>query len=198
MDEHKGIQFLLKAIEDTQNTIRFVDTKAGLVLVGLTILSTFIVKFAEFTWQLLQENITFILLIVILMAIFTILVLIIAALACFKAINPLSSPVRHIDYDGPSIKLPFYLWDIKPKPTFISDLLFEKPSSKLVHNIEELKSSYSNATDQEIVESLTIELAKLSYIREKKIFRVNKGITLFELGFIAWIATSVIFKLIGF
>jgi len=184
------IEYLYKAIEDSQNTIRFTDTKASLLLVGLTIIATFMTSFCNILNPLISLPSNFIKVITLLLGFITLACFITSAFISFKAINPLSSPTVHIEPSKQPVKIPFYLFSIIPKLKW-KDTLCEFKSSKLNYKIDELFGFYSTATENDIIYSLTYELAKVSYIREKKIFRVNKAIGLFKIGIILWLITSL-------
>ena len=195
MELEKKIEFLYKAIEDTQNSIRFGDTKAGFILVGLTVISSYLSGYVNTLWQLMSYKLNFGVLIAILAGILTLTLFVLSGLTSFKAINPLSSPVEHIISEGGSPKILFYLWEIKPRMSF-RDLLIERCDSKINYKVSELEQAYSAAGCEDIIESLTFELAKVAYIREKKLFRVSKAVTLFQWGIVFWLISMVLFKLL--
>lgn len=187
------IEFLYKALEDAQNTIRFTDTKAGLVLVGLTIIATFMGDFCSTLIDLMIIPLNFLILCKITAAVIAIVSFIISAFIIFKAINPLSSPTDHVILENYSVSIPFYLFSISPKMGW-KDSLIELDKSKLDYSVKDLCNLYNSATEDDIIGSLTYELTKVSYIREKKIFRVNKAISFFKVGIIFWIASMILFK----
>lgn len=190
----KQIEFLYKAIEDAQRTIRIIDTKAGFILVALGIITPYLSYFANTLWPLMLLKLNFYVLIEIILGISSLSIFLAVALICFKAINPLSSPVQHINTGGCMTNIPFYLWDIQPKMGY-RDLLTEKCDSILNHNVSELAENYRQSSEGDIIKSLSLELAKLSYIREKKIFRVNKSISLLRIGILLWLLTLFILKI---
>ncbi|AFM43585.1 hypothetical protein Desaci_4759 (plasmid) [Desulfosporosinus acidiphilus SJ4] len=192
MSESKPqLEYLYKALEDAQNTIRFTDTKAGIIIVASGVLSAYLVPLGRSLIDNIKNPLTFYSLVTFVVAIICLVSFLFTLLITIKAINPMSSPVRHIFMDGLTTKVPFYLYKIDPEPS-LWDCLSERNNSKLDHSSNEIfESLMKDQNSEEITKSLVLEVCKVSYIREKKIYRVNMAFVFFALGFITLFISSI-------
>jgi len=159
----RKIEFLYAAINDAQELIRFIDTKTAIVIgvIGAFIVGLFscfgnIVLYAcslsILTWLLLALVIVF---------------LFISIWIILKIIKPINNPKDNILMDN---------MDDLPINFFISSnnysnalyLFFNLKGSKLSEGLKIYIERLKNITDEDIVNVLTFELFKVSYIRNLK------------------------------
>ncbi|TCM92710.1 hypothetical protein EV294_10898 [Paenibacillus sp. BK033] len=195
------LEYMYKAIDDTQQTIRFLDTKATAVQVGGIFLAAYLAKIGKHMLLHASEAQTMWTILAYLLGITFYSLLIGTILIAFKAINPMSAPHEHIKNENPILQsnIQYYLWDIKPKPTFV-DLFFERSKSKLNHNVSSFYSSLitsPNGQDDDLLKSLVIEFHKLSYIKAKKMFRVSRAILLLKWSIIVVIPLHIAYYYLG-
>lgn len=162
--QEKKIEFLYKALEDAQQTIRFVDTKTSVTtfVVGLiaALLSSGLSDFSNYFWNmtpLLQAlSITLILSIAILIAL---------TIHCaIQVVFPKTNPSDHV-VKTTALKNIFYLYDVSS-----------------VNGIDVINPTYeefilklnSIASTDDIIGELAYELQKVSYISESKIAKVKE------------------------
>jgi protein-S-isoprenylcysteine O-methyltransferase Ste14 len=162
--QEKKIEFLYKALEDTQQTTRFVDTKTSVTtfVVGfiVAILSTGLSDFSDYFWNMPPR----------IQAIFIILILsvvIFIALTIHCAIQvvfPKTNPSEHV-VKTTALKNLFYLNEIK-----------KNNGITVIHpTYEDYILAFNSITGAEdIICELAYELQKVSYIRESKIAKVRE------------------------
>lgn len=191
MDNSYKFEYLYKAIEDAQNTIRFTDTKAAAILAFCGIFVATMTSIGNFMLNAINETITILLLVTYMLGAAFYILIFTAVFIAFKSINPMSSQVSHIN-NSLSTKTPFYLWKVTPKMKFV-DLFIERNTSKLDYSTEEYLQKLSDeSAEYELLKSLIIELHKVSYIREKKIFRVNRSIMYFKTSLVILVPLVVL------
>ncbi|OKO87772.1 hypothetical protein BRO54_3799 [Geobacillus proteiniphilus] len=195
----KQFEFLKEAINDTQNTIRFIDSKASAVIVLWSIVITALVstysKWIEWLRQFYKNEghleILFITLILLGMAICFILSL----LLVYRTLLPNNSPVEHLKLNEVNLKENYFISSTDNKMSFF-DLFRRNPKIKLRKPTKEFILDIKQLTDEQIIEEMAIELQKVSAIRLIKLQRVNKGIFFF-LIFIALLTTLIVYSLIS-
>ncbi|SHH16115.1 hypothetical protein [Desulfosporosinus lacus] len=196
MDKKTQLEYLYKSLEDVQGTIRFTDSKAGALIAASGVLSVYQVPLGQAILVHFKLPITIYAICTLVVSTISIFSFISSLLIAFKSINPMTSPEKHILKDNLTANIPFYLNNIVPKQSFI-DCLYERKTSHLKHSakilFEKLKK---DSISEDLLKSLIIELCKVSYIREKKIFRVYSAYRLFALGLLfliisSWMAHSI-------
>lgn len=170
------LDFLYKAIDDAQNTIRFTDTKAGAVIAFWTLVLNVIIQtkdewinfFDEFSKneKLLMFIFIFLLLFYFLRSIWL----------AYLTLVPRLNPRKHIDTNDFNAQDLFFLSETKPeiKGKYLYgnyENLHLKESSKGYHE------KISNLNDLGIEKELILELQKISFIRNIKIARTSTAIT---------------------
>lgn len=167
------INFLYKAIECTQQNIRFTDTKVGMIflLLGIyvSMIGSGLPNFAKYFPNMgacIQA----------LFIIFIILFIIFVGITIFATIMivfPRSNPSEHIaieDHNKP--KGIFYIADLEVNWL---DIFYNRKDMKIKRSFEQYQMDYNNINDLKNIESeLIFELLKVSYIRELKIRRMQK------------------------
>jgi hypothetical protein len=183
-------EFIFKAIEDVQETIRFLDSKAGVIVIFLS--SIFIFLITKLTDQ---STVEFLLsyknmvpmgyykfLEVIAIIIFIKLLFLI--LLTLRIIYPNSSPEKNIDLDFYTPKRIFFLYKLNKK-------------KYIVPTIHEYFSIFHQMDNEDFYKELIFELQKVSYIRHNKSKGLNLVIILFGVFFTLILIYMVIF-FIGF
>lgn len=155
------MEFLLKAIEEVQETNRFLDTKAGVVVVFES--SLLIMVATSLMDQSVSDLITsiqkntstgyFIFLLVFIGVYLA--ALIFHILHTLKVVFPQESPNQHVDVTDFAPRNLFYLYELNKK-----DII--QPS------VMEYAKKLKKMDDVDITNELIYELMKLSYIRKKK------------------------------
>lgn len=160
----KRINYLYQSIQDTQNTIRFLDAKASAVLVVHGILIAATVSAAQRLVPLLRES-----LIGDLLFWTYFLVLIFQALSIYFVIlcvRGRSNPKEAVDKSGLNPKQTFYVHDPGWEDT-TWDVLRKKKSRWRTSSEEQL-AKIAGLNGVGIVNELVFEQLKLSFIRARK------------------------------
>ncbi len=172
--------FLYKALDDGQNTIRFTDTKAAVVIAFWTFfISTlismrgiwfdYIVNLANWT------ELIFIIFLILLMIVYLIRSVILA----YTALVPRSNPGAHIMSEDVQAKGLFYLYGYNlPVPLEPKYLYKNHEDLKLGKKTKEYIEEFKEITEEEVNTEIILELQKISFIRNLKIDRVNESIAL--------------------
>ncbi len=179
------INYLTTALADTQELIRFIDAKTAIVvtIIGAYIIGAFSVldkivmfcdKFSCSFWLTFFGFCVF---------------LIFSILITTKIIKPTDNPYDNIILDEEEKKviprIPFYIAPNVYKNKW--KILFENNKSyKLKQNFSGLKDSLKTATSDDLIDSLSFELLKVSFIRNIKNDRFNVLL-------IALILTTILF-----
>ncbi len=165
----KKIEFLHSAISDAQELIRFIDTKtAGAV----TILGAYTVAFFSKVDKIIKYSSDYsIWFWIFLFA--CIFCLALCILVTVRIIRPTNNPIENINFGGsPKPMVKYYLArNDYTKGSFYSFRNSKK--FKLFERFDNFKQQLDSATDQDILDSLTLELFKVSFIRNIKNDRFN-------------------------
>jgi F0F1-type ATP synthase assembly protein I len=189
-------EFLYKAIDDVQNTIRFTDTKAGVVIVSSGIIAGYFLDAVSPLLKYVQESQPWVLCIVVAIGLFTLFAIIVTILSSLTAIRPISNASRHVNPDGVTSPVPFSI-NASPRMGF-SDLFWEKRGSMMSLSVKELLQKVSaNPSGQEISKTLAFELLKLSYIRDKKVYRTSRSMSWLVTSMFSVIAFSIFLRIFG-
>ena len=167
MEKEHQITFLSIAISDTQELIRFIDTKTAIVI---TILGSYLVCFFVSMDKIVQYSEYYSFGFWFFLTIFSLL-LIACILITTRIIKPTNNPIDNIDISleaKPNLK--FYLAPNKQTWSFI----FHNSSKfKLQENFDAYYQLINNCDENEVTKSLTFELFKISFIRNIKNERFN-------------------------
>jgi hypothetical protein len=165
-DEGRQFEFLYKALEDSQSTIRHLDVKAafGIALLSAMIEKTLTGLGAYIPWhgQLVWREGLFV-------AFLICSILSITVVA--RIIFPVNNPAQNVSVSAPTA-LSFYIHNFHPRRwlRFFST----KPSfSKLSLGESELASAVQAASTDALLIVLTAEVLKVSYIRQIKMDRLK-------------------------
>lgn len=168
--------FIYKAIEDTTNTIRFLDTKVGAVFLVISVVLASLVGLKDSiseSFIYFKDYIIHFFIFVVAISLFSFKI-IISIYYGFIAIYSKDNPKEHIDTTEIKNKNMLSLWyllvDNKTKMV--------NPSMKIyLNNIKSLNKN-------DLIEQIAIEHFKLSYIRHFKLENSNKCIKFFRLALI--------------
>lgn len=189
----RRINYLYQSIQDTQNTIRFLDAKASAVLVVHGILIAATVSAAQRLIPLLQESVTgdvffwvyFLVLICLALSIYFVIL----------CVRGRSNPIEAIDKDGLDLKQTFYIqhpgWEDKTWEILRGNNSCWKTRSRAhLAKIDGLDGAG-------IVNELVAEQLKLSFIRARKHSKITLAFRWLSWGLIllsVWVlALSVYF-----
>lgn len=169
--------FIYNAINDTQETIRFTDTKSGAVIIVVMGLIAGLVTLIDRYYTLLKQFSIMPKSIAILGGIYFLICLFISLILSLRSINPANNPNYHIDMgdwtDKPNIK--YYLSGLNPSMRW-EDYLWELKDSRFRISASEYYKNVLESNDSDFLKALTLELLKISYIKEKKINRTKVAI----------------------
>lgn len=171
MDSEK-INFLYKAIEDTQQIIRFTETKVGIIFllfgIYVSMIGSGLPDFAKYIWNM---NITmrYFFFGVIILFFFSVLLIVWSVI---MIVYPRSNPSEHIIIgDDNKHKSFFYIADLKVK---WRDSFLDRKQLKIGRSFEAYLTGYGSInTIKQLENELILELLKVSYLRELKIKRMR-------------------------
>ncbi|QOX63895.1 DUF3307 domain-containing protein [Anoxybacterium hadale] len=194
-------EFLYNAISDTQETIRFTDTKSGAIIIIVMGFIAGLISLADEYYNYLSKLTGLSKDILIAGATGFIVFLIISLLISLKSINPSNSPIDHIKTEDlkehsslPNLK--YYISGLCPSMRW-EDYFWELKGSKLKISLGEYLKEINESNGQDFIKVLTLELLKLSYIKEKKIQRSKMAITSLGLSILFAALTIVMVILIN-
>lgn len=189
MDNQNRMLFLSSAISDAQELIKFIDAK---LTVAITLLSSFIVAYFLSLDDLINSykklSVSFHVLFYIFCIFFIFSIIIVV-----RIIKPTDNPEKNIQ-TGNAIKpsLKFYLesntksWSYP----FHNSSLF-----KLCDNYDAIKGNIISATDEQIIDSLSYELCKVSFIRNIKQGRFNNLIWFLIFTSVFFLISYIFFRM---
>ena len=176
------ITFLSSAISDAQELIRFCDTKTAIVI---TILGAYLVAFFSSIDKIVENSSNYSCWFWLFLSLFFIL-LISCIVVTIRIIKPTNNPIDNINFGGQPIpKVKFFL----APNDYSNDCPYQISNSvefKLKENFKDYSEKLSDAKNDDIISSLTLELFKVSYIRNIKNDRFNTLLWLL-------IATTILF-----
>lgn len=184
--------FLYNAINDTQETIRFTDSKSGAVIIVVMGLIAGLVTLIDKYYIVLKELPSLPKDIAIFGIIYFLSCLFISLILALRSINPANNPNHHIEIgdwsDRPNIK--YYLSGLTPLMRW-KDYLWELKDSKFGLSASEYHRDVEGSEDDDLLRALTFEFLKLSYIKEKKMQRTKVSLKCLEQCVLAVAITSI-------
>lgn len=163
------IDFLKTSISDTQELIRFTDSKTAIVI---TILGAYVVAFFTSIEKIIKYSYDYSLWFWLFLILFVAL-LVICVLVTTRIIKPTNNPLKNIKLGSeqlPSLKFYLALNEYSKNEIFY---LKNSDEFKLSESFETYIGQIKTTTDEDIIKSLTLELFKVSYIRNIKNDRFN-------------------------
>lgn len=184
-DTSSKISFLSNAIADAQELIRFCDTKTAIVI---TILGSYIFAFFSNIEKIVKYSSGYSYGFWILLSLF-LLFLILCIVLTTRIIKPTNNPIDNIIFgEQENPKLKFFL----AKNDYSAGGIYPFQNSsefKLNENFEEYLKVLNNINHEDIIQSLTLELFKVNYIRNIKNDRFNILLCLLAITTIIFIIT---------
>lgn len=179
--------FLIRAIEDAQNIIRFTDTKAGAVIGFWGVIVTISINKRD-EWFLWLKNVEpfYERLIVYTLVFFMVCFVVQSIWLAFMVLIPKNNPQKHIDTGEVYAEGIFFLYetnpDIKGKYLYTTqqDLKLKIKTSDYIKKLKKIDFD-------DLQKELVIELQKVSFIRNLKIRRIDASISAiksFIIGFL--------------
>ena len=192
---HEKLDFIYRAINSTQEIIRFSDTKAGTVIVLITALIAATISFTDKFVRILKDLAEYALAreILILGALLFITFILTALVMALKSINPSSDTTQHVDYTGYE-KVPrdlYYITGLNRKFK-LKDYIGEQPDLKMVVTFADYYHKITQIELESLLKSLTAELLKVSYIKEKKLKRTAAALKCIVLGICTLSVTVIV------
>ncbi len=173
--------FLIAAISDTQEIIRFIDTKAAVATIAIGGMVTLLFSDLE---GICQNYCSFKCIVQILLWI-TAIGVGLSIYCLIKVILPINRA---------------YLTEIVPRFYLVSNRKKKRGSAffpnkvDIVLPIEDYQKQIINADEENIIKSLTCELYTVSYIREVKTQRLNNLLIVLAITAVVFILTYVLIK----
>lgn len=163
-------ELVYKSLEDTTNTIRFIDTKVAALFVAIGVFITIISNLSSKIYDIYKsyKDIPFHSFFIALIIIGIIISIIIAIYYGFKTLGAQNSPLNYVNLNGRSIK---NFWHLVTG----SDNKITKPLSEYITEVNDL-------SEDDYLEIITVELMKTSGIRNEKIKSVNKSFLWFKIS----------------
>ena len=165
----KKIEFLYSAIADTQELIRFIDTKTA---VAITILAAYVIAFFSAIDKVVDYHSYYSFWFWIFLNIFFLL-LACSIIVTARVIRPTNNPKDNVNFgNAPEPQLKYFI-----SPNDYSKGNFHQFTNsgafKLKENFEAYINQLSGVKDEDIMNALTLELFKVSFIRNIKNDRFN-------------------------
>lgn len=182
MKTENQIDFLKTAISDAQELIRFTDSKTAIVI---TILGAYVVAFFTVIDKIIKYFSDYSVWFWLFLILFVVL-LVISVLVTTRIIKPTNNPVKNIKLGNeqlPSLKFFLALNKYSKNEIFY---LKNSDEFKLSESFETYFGQIKTTSDEDIIKSLTLELFKVSYIRNIKNDRFNILLKLLLLTTIAF------------
>ena len=163
-------ELVYKSLEDTTNTIRFIDTKVAALFVAIGVFITIVSNLSSKIYDIYKsyKDIPFHSFFIALIIIGIIISIIIAIYYGFKTLCAQNSPLNYVNLNGISFKS---LWHLVTG----SDNKITKPLSEYITEVNDL-------SEDDYLEIITVELMKTSGIRNEKIKSVNKSFLWFKIS----------------
>ena len=188
------LNFAYGSIQDIQETIRFLDTKAGAIIILITAITTAIIAIMDsFILFFINQTVTcknILLSGCILFAIFMYITLYLS----IKAIHPRNNPNEHviIGDDKNELILSYFVSGFSSKMR-VSDYIKERKDLKSRISVTEHYRAILESTPEQILLTLSYEIIKLSYIRDKKNKRTCCALNCLLLGFLIAFITTILY-----
>ncbi len=187
----KKIEYLYSAISDAQELIRFIDNKTAF---AITILGVYFVTFFSSIDKIIKYSFGYSFWFWFLLSSF-ILLLLLCIVVTVKIIKPTINPIDNIVFGNksqPLVKF-FLMPNDYPKASLYS--FTNSTKFKLRENFESYTQNLISISDMEIIDSLTLELFKVSFIRNIKNDRFNTLLNLLFFTTIFFLVTFILFSL---
>lgn len=170
------LEFLFKVVEDTQNTIRFLDTKAAFCVTLLTATMAAAFQFSSPHHRFPQTHLVF-------LGIFAVLALLCLSI-CVRVIFPTVHIQGSFSAGGPAG--PSFFLVPRLRPHRLRDTLGNKAPEGLEAAHAAYFASVMAANDAELVRSMCDEVVTISYLRQLKSDRLHLAIQVLSVTVLAF------------
>jgi hypothetical protein len=168
-ESNNKFNFLITAIKDSQELIRFLDYKTAFIL---TIVSGYFIAIFS-TIEKVIKYCSYFSCFFWLIYFLIIMLLSICILIILRIFKPTISPKENINIGDNKIPLPsFFITKINYNNSFFS-YFFNSKKDILSKSFSEYKKEILNTSENDILDSLSFELLKVSFIRTLKEDRLN-------------------------
>lgn len=176
MYKHK-MDLIQKAIDDTQNTIRFTDTKAAAVIGFWGIVFTILFRTTD-SWSSWISAFTFSVYNIVILAILVMMLFYFIKSVClaYLVLVPKTNPVKHVKTEDVSINELYFISSLD-KPLSGRSLYRLSENIKLKDSTNTYYEKIQGLDHDGLMRELIIELQKVSFIRTVKVARANISIT---------------------
>ncbi len=170
------LEFLFKVVEDTQNTIRFLDTKAAFCVTLLTAMTAAAFQFSTGHSRFPHAH-------AVLLGMFVILALVCVSI-CLRVIFPTVHHQGTFSVAGPAE--PAFFLVPKSQRHRLSDTLGNQPPKGLETTHAAYLASTMAASDADLVRSMCDEVVTISFLRQVKSDRLHLGIQVLSVTVLAF------------
>lgn len=169
------LDFLYKAIDDTQNIIRFSDTKAIAVVGFWTLIINTVIRTKEDWLSIIDQLNDFNRIVLMIFMVMIVICFMKSIWLAYLTLVPMINPKDQIDQNGINTKDIFFLH--KTTPDIKGRYLYNNSSDlKLTSNLSGYINDINSTSEKDLVTELVSELHKVSLIRVYKFHRVNIAI----------------------
>jgi hypothetical protein len=160
------LEFLFKVVEDTQNTIRFLDTKAAFCVTLLTAMMLATLQFSNFHRPYPHAHL------------FLVGVFAIFALICLSLCVRVIFPTVHLQgaFSGTVAAGPAFFLVPKQQRHRLRDILSNRQPNELETTHASYTASVLAASDLDLVRSMCDEVVTISFLRQVKSDRLHLAI----------------------
>ena len=188
IESNKRIEYLYNAIKETQDLIKFTESKIAFIIgllsayFALILLTaeTIIKYYIEFSWLLL------------IIYFLTLISLVICVWITIRIIFPIKDPQHTIDIIADEFpKTKFYLAPNRYKTIFYP--FVNSPRDRLTISFNNYLSQIKNMDEDELIKVLSFELMKISFIRNIKNDRLKWLVVFLVISSIGLIAVYILY-----
>ena len=163
-------EFIYKAIEDATNTLRFIDTKVGAILVAAGLVTSLFVNFGSNIYKIYSyyKNIPLHSSIIGLSVIAYFVFLSLSLYYGFRTLKAANNPMHNVNNDGYNGTNLWYLLNAS--------------DNKISISVNRYNDDLDSIEEDSFIKMLSLELMKVSAIRNIKIKNVNSTFLWFKLS----------------
>ncbi|MBM7872024.1 hypothetical protein JOC70_003572 [Clostridium pascui] len=160
-DEKK--EFIYKALDDATNTLRFIDTKVAAIFVVIGIYFTILSSLSDKIYQIykLYSGVPFQSVIIGVITCITVVAAAISVYYGFRTLHAKHNPMNYVSLEGEGCKELWYL--------------VNGNDGKITISLRSYQNDINSITEEEFLKIITLELMKVSGIRNIKILNSNKS-----------------------
>lgn len=169
------LDFLYKAIDDTQNIIRFSDTKALAVVGFWTLIINTLIRTKEDWLFIINQLNDFNKIVLLIFMVIIVICFMKSIWLAYLTLVPMINPKDQINHDEINTKDMFFLH--LTTPTIKGKYLYNNSTDlKLTSKVSDYINDINSISERDLITELVSELHKVSLIRGYKVHRVNIAI----------------------